>query len=390
MTTMPYRVFDADNHYYEAPDAFTRYVDRKMAPRCMQWVEIDGRTRLLVGGKVNNMLPNPQFDPVAKPGCLWAYFKGENPDGQDMRALFGELEPIHPEYRDRDARLAVMDEQGVDQVLLFPTLGVLMEHVLAEDPEACVAAFHAFNRWLDDDWGFSYRDRIFSAPYLTLVDPAAAVVEVEALIARGARLVNVRAAPVETAAGPRSPADPVFDGVWARLEEANVLVCTHLGVASRIVADRWETSRDVGGFRPMPLRWILSVNRDITDFCAAVIAHGLFARFPRLRLMSVENGASWVGPLKKLLKKAHAQNPGYFPEDPLDIFDRHIWVTPFWEDPIDVVLADLPADRIVFGSDWPHAEGTAHPLDYAETVADLDAGLQRRIMRENVLTALGV
>jgi predicted TIM-barrel fold metal-dependent hydrolase len=303
--------------------------------------------------------------------------------------LFGELEPIHAAYRDRDARLAVMDEQGVDELLLFPTLGVLMETYFPHDPEACAAAFHAFNQWLEDDWGFAHRDRLYGVPYLTLADVDAAVREVEWLVDRGARLLNVRAAPVETASGPRSPADPIFDPVWARVEEAGLLVCTHLGQATRFAADRWEPTREGGGFRPVPLRWIVTVNRDITDFCAAIITHGLFTRFPGLRVMSVENGAGWVAPLKKLLHKAHAQHPGHFAEDPVATFDRHIWVTPFWEDPLDEVLAAVPEDRIVFGSDWPHAEGTAHPLDYGETVAGLAPDVQQRIMRGNVLAALG-
>ena len=97
-----------------------------------------------------------------------------------MRALFGELEPIHPEYRDRDARLAVMDRQGLDGCFLFPTLGVGMEEALAGDPPALVAAFAAFNRWLEDDWGYAYQERIFAAPMITLVDVEAAVSELDA------------------------------------------------------------------------------------------------------------------------------------------------------------------------------------------------------------------
>jgi len=71
--TADLRFFDSDNHYYEAEDAFTRYADRKMASRCMQWASIDGRDRLLVAGKVQEFIPNPRFDPVARPGCLDAY-----------------------------------------------------------------------------------------------------------------------------------------------------------------------------------------------------------------------------------------------------------------------------------------------------------------------------
>ena len=66
--TIDYTTFDADNHYYEATDAFTRYLDKGMARRTMQWAEIDGRQRLLVAGSINRFIPNPTFDPVAKPG----------------------------------------------------------------------------------------------------------------------------------------------------------------------------------------------------------------------------------------------------------------------------------------------------------------------------------
>jgi len=196
-----YVTFDADNHYYEATDAYTRHIDPKMAKRAMQWAEIDGRRRLLVGGTVNKFIPNPLFDPVAKPGSLDEYFRGRNPGAKDMRSLFGELEPIRPEYRDRDARLAVMDEQGLDGCLLFPTLGVGMEEALVHDPEALVAAFGAFNRWLEDDWGYAYQERIFAAPMLTLVDVGAAVDELERVLAADARVVCIKGGPALTPSG---------------------------------------------------------------------------------------------------------------------------------------------------------------------------------------------
>jgi hypothetical protein len=196
---------DADNHYYEATDAFTRHIEPSMAKRCMQWAELNGRQRLLVGGQVNDFIPNPTFDPVAKPGALQAFFKGNEQSGKDVKNLFGELEPIRAEYRDRDARLAVMDRQGLEAAWLFPTLGVGMEQALLHDPGAIIAAFRAFNRWLDDDWGFAYRGRLFAAPYLSLVDLDAAVAELEWALDRGARIVCVRTAPVTIANSTMSP-----------------------------------------------------------------------------------------------------------------------------------------------------------------------------------------
>ena len=106
MADLDFAIFDADNHYYEAEDAFTRHIDPRMAKRAMQWGQVDGRKTLLVGGKINRFIPNPTFDPVAKPGCLEQYFRGRNPNGLSMRELFGQLEPIRRAYRERDERLA--------------------------------------------------------------------------------------------------------------------------------------------------------------------------------------------------------------------------------------------------------------------------------------------
>ena len=123
----------------------------------MQWAAVNGKERLLVGGAINHFIPNPHFDPVSKPGALDEYFRGRNPKGQDTRELFGELEPISPAYRNRDARIALMDTQGMEGAIFLPTLGVGMEQALINDVPAMLAAFRSFNRWMNEDWGFAYR-----------------------------------------------------------------------------------------------------------------------------------------------------------------------------------------------------------------------------------------
>src|SRR6476620_1154236 len=119
MSHVDFPVFDCDNHYYEALDAFSRHIEPEFAKRGMQWVEVNGKKRLMVGEKINRFIPNPTFDPVSKPGAL------------------DELDPMTkvPEYRDRDARLALMDEQGIEGAIFLPTLGVGMEQSLADDKE---------------------------------------------------------------------------------------------------------------------------------------------------------------------------------------------------------------------------------------------------------------
>ena len=49
------------------------------------------------------------------------------------------------------------------------------------------------------------------------------------------------------------------------------------------------------------------------------------------------------------------------------------------------VVELMGADRVIFGSDWPHIEGMPQPLDYLQDVAHFDAATQRRILRDNTL-----
>ena len=125
MANLDFKGFDCDHHYYEAEDAFTRHIDPQLAQRAMQWVSVNGKKRLMVGGKINRFIPNPTFDPIAEPGCLDNYFRGKV-SVSNMRDAFGELEPIanRPEYRDRDAKIALLDEQGLEGCFLFFFLSI--------------------------------------------------------------------------------------------------------------------------------------------------------------------------------------------------------------------------------------------------------------------------
>ncbi len=388
-SNVDFEVFDCDNHYYEATDAFTRYAEPGMAKRTMQWAEIDGKQRLLVGGKVNRFIPNPTWDPISKPGALDEYFRGRNPKGAGVRELFGDLDPLseHPEYLDRDARLRLMDEQGMRGAIFLPTLGVGMEQALLDDPPALLAAFRAFNRWLDDDWGFAYQERIFGAPVLTMVDPDEVVKTVEWALERDARFFVLVPGPVITHAGPLSPADPRFDPMWGLLNEAGAVVTAHGGNAyySRYLAD-WGEGAEMEAFRQNPFRSIVSWSA-VQDWFANLLAHGLFQRFPNLRMASIETGSDWVFHLFDKLKKSYSQTPYAYPEDPRETFKRHVWVSPYYEDELAAFRDLLGADRMLMGSDYPHAEGLAEPTAYIKDLENFGFTPEesRLAMRDNGL-----
>lgn len=383
MSQVDYPLFDADNHYYEATDAFTRHIETRYAKRAMQWAEIDGKRRLVVAGRINRFIPNPQFDPVALPGVLDEYFRGRSP-ANDIRGAFGELEPIRAEYRDRDARVARLDEQGIAGCFMFPTLGVGMEQGLLEDPDAAHAAFRAFNRWVDEDWGLHYQERIFSAPYLTLLDPDQALDEARWAVAQGARVVVMRAGPVLAPTGGRSPGDALYDPVWSTLAAAGVTLAYHSGEAGygRYMVD-WGESAEFEAFRRTPLYGIVTSDRAISDTVAALICHGVFDRHPALRVATIESGSEWVAPLVKKLAKAHSQTPGAFGSDPVAALRRHVWVAPYYEDDIRKLADTIGADHVLFGSDWPHAEGLADPRSFVDDLEGFSDEEIRRIMHDN-------
>jgi len=73
-------IFDADNHYWEASDAFTRYRDPKFAERGVQVKEVDGVLRYVLDGQVFQTLPGPgDVHPRPKPGSFMDYFSGSCP-----------------------------------------------------------------------------------------------------------------------------------------------------------------------------------------------------------------------------------------------------------------------------------------------------------------------
>ena len=377
-------VFDADNHLYETRDAFTRHLPDRYRG-AVDYVEVRGRTKIAIRGRISEYIPNPTFEVVARPGAQEDYFRHGNPEGKNRREIFGEPVRSIPAWREPGPRLELMDEQGIDRALMFPTLASLLEERMRDDPELTHAVIHALNQWMHETWTFNYEDRIFPTPVITLPIVERAIEELEWVVERGARVVLIRPAPVPGYRGPRSFRLPEFDPFWQRIVEADVLVGMHSSDSGyeRYMNEWMGSDSEMLPFKPQAFR-MLAQWRPIEDAVSALICHGALSRFPQLKVAVIENGSSWVGPLLDRLADTYKKMPQDFLEDPVSVFKRNIHISPFWEEDLGAAADLVGVNNVLFGSDYPHPEGLAEPATYVDELAGLPDETVRKIMGGNL------
>jgi predicted TIM-barrel fold metal-dependent hydrolase len=388
--TCAFPVFDADNHFYETQDSFTRHLPDRYKG-AIDYVDLRGRTKIMIGGQVSEYIPNPTFEVVARPGAQEEYFRNGNPQGKSYRELVGEPMRSIPGFKEPGPRLELMNELGVDRALMFPTLASLLEERMRDDPELTHAAIHALNEWMYEEWSFNYEERIFATPVITLPIVDRAIEELEWVLERGAKTILVRPAPVPGYRGSRSFGFPEFDPFWRAVEASDILVSMHASDSgySRYQGD-WTGPMELLPFRLDSFRMMTMGKRAVEDTMAAFCCHGVFARFPKLRVASIESGGDWVAGFVEHLEDIHRKMPHAFDGNPVDQFKNNVYISPFHEDDLGRLIHTVGADHVLFGSDYPHPEGLAQPCSYLDhlppDLADQDiekimGGNLARIMR---------
>jgi len=367
---LPYPLFDADNHLYETQEAFTRHLPERYAS-AVQYVQINGRTKIAIRGQVSEYIPNPTFEVVARPGAMEEYFAHGNPEGKSRREIFGEPMRSIPAFREPAPRLELMDELSIQRTLMFPTLASLLEERMRDDPELIGVVVHSLNQWLDEVWSFNYQDRIFTTPVISLPIVEKAIAELDWAVERGARAILVRPAPVPGFRGSRSFALPEFDPFWQRVTEHGVLVAMHSSDSGYArYAQDWEgSSTEMLPFVANAFRMV-GEWRPVTDAVASWVCHGALFRFPELKVAVIENGSAWLVPLLDQLADVYKKMPEAFPRDPVEEIRTRIHISPFWEDDLGELADIVGVDRVLFGSDYPHPEGLAEPARYIDVLTE--------------------
>ncbi|OLE23154.1 MAG: amidohydrolase, partial [Catenulispora sp. 13_1_20CM_3_70_7] len=331
---LPYRLVDFDQHSYEAEDCFTRFMPKAKLDRAVYPVKLaSGRKVLLANDRVVTALEN-DLDQAYVPGSLAEMLKQRASGSTAESERF--YEPIQREYRDRDARLGQLTEQQIERSIMYPGGWALMAEAYLSGVDTLYDNLESFNRWIDEDWGFAYQERIYAPALLSLRDLDRACAELDRVLAAGARFVLLQAGP----AYGRSPGDPYFDPFWARLNEAHASVAYHIGEFhyQENVAAQWGWGL-VPPFQFSAWQWQNTYGeRPITDTLSALIFDNVFGRYPNINVLVSEFGSEWVPHFIRHMDKSRGMGRngpwlgGQLTERPSAVFKQHVRVVPYPED----------------------------------------------------------
>lgn len=409
MSDRPLFVFDADAHYYEAKDAFTRYLDEEYKGRSVTFkTGPNNENQVFLGDSPLRTLP--EWYPGLKPGNgLDDFFDALAANEIDNTHKATEAQPewfanAPKPWFDKQDRLRLMNEQGVHATLLMPSIGVELDAQLipmADGVDLTHAIFRAFNRWLEDDWG--YTGRLMAVPQIRLFDLDQGLDELNRVIAKGAKVVNLYIGPH----GGESPASTKFDPFWQRVVEADVTISFHTGgsgggaffgdhvekIWGSTLAPAQKSAHEWSPF----LFWTAFGDRPIMDTMASLIFWNLFDRYPTLKVLSVENGGGpWLEYMLQTLDKAalFARNgtwPGGRPEQkPSEILRSRLNLVPFPEDSLSRVVELLGEDNTLMGSDYPHPEGVSAPMRMLQRLDGFSDEAIRKVMGLNMARLIGM
>lgn len=333
-----YRIFDADAHVVYPPDLWTRFLDARHLHRIGSRQPIPGWD---------------QYNPTTVDG-RWTqhettlYGRFQELIGwtkEDMVAKYGEL--ISDGFTgDRVAEALAVD--GIDLAVIYgPEWDLWFEGI---DPELQAAMVRAYNRW-GAEMTETSKGVVRVASPVPLLDVSRAVEEIRyAHDELGVRAFWARTNPQNT----RTLGDRYYDPIWELLQDLDCPFATHEFMGLRgatFGSDRFSTY----------VEWHATVHQfEAMGAMLSMIVHGVFERFPRLRVAYLEAGCGWVPSwlhrIDEQLEHAGAE-VGDLSMSATEYFKRNCWVTTECEDPfVADAIRWLGDDRILFESDFPHPD----------------------------------
>ncbi len=376
-------VIDADTHITEPPDTWSARLPAKFqdrAPRVVRspeygfevWQIGDGSAPVPIGHTAVAGWPEPF--PAAPTG-------------------FSEVPPAAYDAR---ARLAYMDQIGIWAMALYPNVGGFGNEAFLGlgDPELMLACVQAYNDFLLD-WIEVDPRRFIPICATPFWDPVASAREIERCAAAGHKGILFTGEPQRF--GQPVLAARHWDPIWHAAQETGLPVSFHIGSGN--LTEEYSAERvEAYGLRAVNARTAVGLFLENGKQLADLLLSGVLARFPRLRVISVESG---IGFLPFLLEAADyafeysgvADERPEFEMKPSEYFARQVFGCYFFEEFAPRHLLDrIGADKVLFETDYPHPVCL-----YGNVREKIDAGLagqpdetRRKLLFDNAAQLYGV
>ena len=340
-----YRIISADNHVFEPPDLWTSRLDSRFIDVCPKPVPSDQGPIWVADGRASL-----SFSQGTQAGLRF----------EDPFAIspMGEWENVRPGAYDPDEAVKDMDVDGVDVGVIYPTVGLLLYTTVRNTP-LMDAICSAYNDFLGE-FCSAHPQRLKGIAMLNVDDVPTGMRELERCAKMGFAGAMIPAIPPRG----RTYDLPMYESLWSAANEAEMPLSFHV-TTPRPGSDeefRPDVMDDLLAFGKTLLingdHW---VRLSISDLIFA----GVFERYPKLKVLSVEHELAWVPHFIQRMDWYYNNAPaglhGFRYTDermPSDVFHEHVFVD-FQEDPLGMRLRDvIGVDNILWGSDYPHVEST--------------------------------
>lgn len=334
-------LIDCDSHVLEPADLWQNYLEQKYVDRAIRIETEDGIEKLIIGEEVvlQGVLA----------GLGGAHIEKQKLFAPGMRYIDG----CPPASYDPAARISEMDRWGLTQTLVFPTICILP--FPTDDQDLANAYCRAYNNWMID-YSHNRLDRIWPVAVINWHGVEEAARELQRCVNAGFKALFV---PPETVANKR-PGDEHFDPIWRICEDAGLPACLHVVVrfsGAAVPFSDWHATS------PGPIFGFgLGATGQLIPALTSMITDGLFERYPKLKVVSVEAGAGYAPYLMDRLDAKYEVFDGMLPlpRKPSEYVQRNCYfVAEPKERTIDMTLELVGEDRIMWGSDYPHIDGLA-------------------------------
>ena len=340
-----YRIISSDNHVFEPPDLWTTRIEPEFRDRCPRVIDTEVGPTWAVEGR-------------RQQGLSQGSNAGMRFDDPDSMVNFTEWEDVRPGGYDPVEAVKDLDIDGVEVSVLYPSIGLFL-YGTTRGSDLFAAICHTYNNWLHEFCSAAPK-RLKGIAMLNVDDVSVGVSEMERCAKLGFVGAMIPVYPPDSLTYDSAEYDPL----WAAAQDLEMPLSLHI-TTNRIGQDpgEWERLRGT----PLLLAKHMLINGDhwVKMSFSDMIYAGVFDRFPKLRVASVEHELSWVPYFLMKIDWHYNDTPagrkglrfknGMLPSD---FFRENIYVD-LQEDAAGIKMKDMiGVDHILWGADYPHMEST--------------------------------